>query len=278
METIDFSKIAKKYREISTAQSSASENLFKLLDIKPDESVLDIGCGTGNLTFKIKSLTKNRVTGIDVSEGMIKEAVKNYKNTGIEFLTKNAQDSSFNEEFDVIFCNSTFQWFNDIELSLKKLYIALKPGGRIGIQAPATDYYCPNFILAIDKITKDERIGKTFSYFQNPWLFFNSSKEYEEIFRKEGFEIVFAKIDSVVSQYSPKLVFEIFSSGAIAGYLNQDYYSTKIDEDYIELFKNGVKEEIDKQKNEEGFINLTFNRIYLIAYRPNAMSNVKRQM
>ena len=45
MDKIDFSKIAEKYHEISTVQKSASETLFNLLDIQPEESVLDVGCG-----------------------------------------------------------------------------------------------------------------------------------------------------------------------------------------------------------------------------------------
>jgi SAM-dependent methyltransferase len=239
MGKINFSNIAKKYHEISTVQKSASENLFNLLDIKPEESVLDVGCGTGNLTSKIKAITSGRVIGIDASEGMVEEAVKNYRNIGIEFLAKNIQDISFDEEFDVIFCNSTFQWFKNIGFTLKKLRKALKPGGRIAIQAPATESYCPNFLSAVNGIvTDDEEIGEVFSFFKSPWLFFETAEE-----------------------------FEIFSSGAIAGYLNQDNYSIKIDNDYIERFKNLVNGEIAKQADKNGLVNLIFKRIYLLAFK-----------
>ncbi|MGD1005769.1 MAG: methyltransferase domain-containing protein [Ignavibacteriaceae bacterium] len=268
MGKINFSNIAKKYHEISTVQKSASENLFNLLDIKPEESVLDVGCGTGNLTSKIKAITSGRVIGIDASEGMVEEAVKNYRNIGIEFLAKNIQDISFDEEFDVIFCNSTFQWFKNIGFTLKKLCKALKPGGRIAIQAPATESYCPNFLSAVNGIvTDDEEIGEVFSFFKSPWLFFETAEEYTKIFEEGGFKVTLSGIESQSAMYTPEKVFEIFSSGAIAGYLNQDNYSIKIDNDYIERFKNLVNGEIAKQADKNGLVNLIFKRIYLLAFK-----------
>lgn len=269
METFDFSSIAAKYREISTAQSSASENLFKMLEIKSGESVLDIGCGTGNLTSKIKELTAGRVTGIDVSDGMVKEALKNYGTLGIEFLTNNLQDLRFYNEFDIIFCNSAFQWCTDARLAASKFFNALKPGGRAAIQAPATQLYCPNFVRAIDKIIDyDESIKSIYSSFNNPWMFFETAEEYTEVFENAGFSVALCRIEAQSSLNTPEKVFEIFSSGAIAGYLNQDYYACKINEEYIESFKNMMMREFRNQVDGSGLVNLTFNRIYLLAFKP----------
>jgi trans-aconitate methyltransferase len=269
METIDFSKIAKKYREISTAQSSASENLFKMLDIKSGESVLDAGCGTGNLTSKIKALTNSRVTGIDISDGMVKEALKNYGALGIEFLTKNLQELDFDGAFHVIFSNSTFQWCTDAEISAGKFFKALKPVGRMAIQAPATQLYCPNFVTAIDKIINyDENIKRVFSTFKNPWLFFETAEEYAKIFEADGFKVALSRIEAQSSLNTPEKVFEIFSSGAIAGYLNQDYYPSAINKEYIELFKNLMMREFRSQADGSGLVNLIFNRVYLLAFKP----------
>jgi trans-aconitate methyltransferase len=268
MESIDFSNIAKKYRRISTAQSSASEILFDLIDIKPGDSVLDVGCGTGNLTSKIKDLTSGKVIGIDLSEGMINEAVKNYENCGIQFLTKNIQHIGFEEEFDAVFCNSALQWFTEINLSLKKLYNALKPGGRIAVQAPATALYCPNFVNAINGIMNDdEKLRIVFSSFNSPWLFLETAEEYAVLFEKAGFKVALSRIETQPALFTPEKVFEIFSSGAIAGYLNQDYYSVNIDEDYIQQFKNKIKEKFKNQADSHGLVNLIFNRIYLLAFK-----------
>jgi len=136
---MNFSKIADDYMPV--VQSSAGEKLLELLNIREHENVLDLGCGDGRLTAKIRKLTKGRVVGVDVSEKMIEKAKKF---NGIEFIVKAAEELDFENEFDVIFCNSSFQWF-DPHKSLEKCYRALKHGGRIGIQAPVKKNYCPNF-------------------------------------------------------------------------------------------------------------------------------------
>jgi len=146
---MNFSEIAKRYEENSIVQTSAGEKLLKLLNIGEFEDVLDLGCGTGKLTAEIRKLTKGRVVGVDVSEGMIEEARKNASD--VEFIVKAAEEIDFKEEFDVIFCNSAFQWFNPHK-ALERCFKALKPGGRIGVQAPAKKNYCPNFIKAIKEV------------------------------------------------------------------------------------------------------------------------------
>ena len=74
MNPSDFTKISKNYEETSIVQKGASEILFELLKIQPYEDVLDIGCGPGHLTQKIKEITNGIIMGIDPSEGMIKQA------------------------------------------------------------------------------------------------------------------------------------------------------------------------------------------------------------
>jgi ubiquinone/menaquinone biosynthesis C-methylase UbiE len=41
-----------------------------------NDDFLDLGCGVGNLTLKIREITKAKVMGIDPSEGMIKKATE----------------------------------------------------------------------------------------------------------------------------------------------------------------------------------------------------------
>ena len=53
-----FSKIATKYEQYSSLQKSAANFLLALLEIKGDEDVLDLGCGVGNLTRKIREMTR----------------------------------------------------------------------------------------------------------------------------------------------------------------------------------------------------------------------------
>jgi len=61
MRNQDFTEISKRYRETSIIQNSAAEILFALLDIKENEAILDVGCGTGNLTIKLVDKSKGYI-------------------------------------------------------------------------------------------------------------------------------------------------------------------------------------------------------------------------
>lgn len=78
---------------------------------------------------------------------------------------------------------------------------------------------------------------------------------------------MFSKIEIITTEHTSEEAFMIFSSGAIAGYLNQDYYDTKLIEEYISAFKEIVKKAFEQQSDEKGIVKLKFNRIFLIAVK-----------
>jgi trans-aconitate methyltransferase len=271
MEAFNFSALSQRYMEASVVQNSASDILLDLLDIRNTERVLDVGCGTGNLTKKIKDLTQASVTGVDPSSGMINESVRNF-GKDIRFIDCPAENLNFEDEFDVIFCNSTFQWLTDYRKALKNFHRALRFKGRIGIQAPAGWNYCPNFINAVNSLNNIKSINKIFSHFKSPWLFFNNADEYSSVFRENGFNAVFSNIQSIRTMHSPEEVYGIFSSGAIAGYLNQAYYDCELNDEYLTEFEKLIKMEFDKQAGTDGMVELVFNRIYLVAVKAREIS------
>ncbi|NPV01113.1 MAG: methyltransferase domain-containing protein [Brevinematales bacterium] len=267
MSNENFTEIAKRYRGTSVVQSSAADILFSLLKISDGESVLDIGCGTGNLTKKIRALTSAPITGIDPSEGMIRECVEKYGADGIRFIRMDAQDMDFENEFDVIFCNSTFQWFRDPSKGAENMRRALKPGGRAGIQAPAMHAYCPQFIDAVRRVKNNPAIGEIFTRWANPWYYRDTAQEYANIFTGQGFRVEFAEIQSIESSHTPEQAYDIFASGAIAGYLNRDYYEGGYEDFYAEEFRRIVRQSLVEQAGADGNTRLVFNRIFLIAVR-----------
>lgn len=262
----NFNIIAERYSDSSIVQSSAADILLALLNIQRGESILDIGCGTGNLTKKLFDLSQNTVMGIDPSEGMISESKKNY-GKDISFQRCSAEEMVFDNEFDVIFSNSSFQWFKDTDRALSNINRSLKHGGRIGIQAPATIEYCPNFICAIESVKEHPVLKTTFSEFNNPWLFLEEAEEYSALFRNRGFEVLFSKLQTIATPYPPDEVFRIFASGAIAGYLNGDYYKRGISDEYINEFQKIIREDFHRQADDNGYVKLVFNRIFLVAVK-----------
>ena len=267
MQSTDFTEISARYERDSLIQKSAAEKLIGMIDIRRNDRVLDLGCGTGSLTRRIKSMTDGNVVGVDPSEGMVHEAESKRDGLDITYETKSAEELGYHEEFTAIFCNSAFQWFRAPHQALKKCYAALRRGGRMGIQAPAKKTYCPNFLQAIDAVARDTRTANMFSGFRPPWAFLDSEEEYVSLFEQAGFGVPFAVIEEIKTLHTPGEVMTIFESGAAAGYLNQEYYQTQVDAAYSKAFREIVKESFHCQVNNEGHVELIFNRIYLLAVK-----------
>ena len=189
MSPVNFSKISATYEKDSVIQKSAGERVFDLVSIGEKEDVLDLGCGTGCLTSKIRSMTGGKVAGVDPEGDMIAKAREKYGDLDITFKVMPVEKLDYRESFDVIYCNSTFQWFRDPALALKNIYPALRTGGRIGIQAAARKVYCPVFIKAINDVKKDRRTREAFSHFREPWFFLETAGEYSRLFTSAGFEV-----------------------------------------------------------------------------------------
>jgi trans-aconitate methyltransferase len=267
MRSTDFTEISSRYERDSLIQKSAADRLISLLDIRRDDDVLDLGCGTGSLTRKIRAVTDGRVGGVDPSAGMIREAEAVRAGLNVSYEVKSAEKLDYRDAFSVILCNSAIQWFHDHRRALENCHQALRIGGRMGIQAPARKSYCPNFLAAIDAVAKDHRTARIFAGFKPPWLFLDTAGEYAAMFKQAGLTVPFAKIETVSTLHSLDEVMTIFESGAAAGYLNQEYYSTKISEDYARAFREAVKGSFRNQANAQGKVELVFNRIYLLAVK-----------
>jgi trans-aconitate methyltransferase len=103
------------------------ESVIELLNVQPDEHILDLGCGTGHLTQQIKDKGAV-VTGIDYSPEMIKKAEALFPD--VNFGVANAAEFQFAEPFDAVFSNATLHWVHDQDGMMKSVHDSLKPGGR----------------------------------------------------------------------------------------------------------------------------------------------------
>ncbi|MGE5415746.1 MAG: class I SAM-dependent methyltransferase [Acidobacteriota bacterium] len=266
MSDINFNSNAATYEQLGLVQKLTSDILLNLAFINDGEDVLDLGCGPGGVTRKITEMTGGSVVGVDVSTGMIKEAARNHRDVpNLSFYVKDACDLGFSDCFDVIFCNSAFQWFQSPERAVRECYTALKAGGRMAIQAPATANYCPTFLAAIDKVSHDPATSDTFKCWQNPWVFLNSDDDYSKLFTDAGFKVVYSRLHTEYNHFSAEQVFGVFRSGAENGYLNQEFYSVPLTAEYIENFRRLVREAIQELTDANGMVMLEFTRIYLIA-------------
>jgi ubiquinone/menaquinone biosynthesis C-methylase UbiE len=263
----DFSSIAPKYKQTATLQKSAAEQLFDLLRISKADDVLDLGCGTGHLTAQLRQLTAGKVAGIDPAAGMI-DVARREAAGDVEFLVGTAEALDMPGQFDAIFCNSAFQWFRDPGRAVARCHATLRPGGRMAIQAPARARYCPNFVEAVAALRLDPRTRDTFSRFHSPWCFLETAEEYAAVFQRAGFAVVSSEIEAVQQRCAPGKAFEMFESGAAAGYLNPRCYAGAWPAGYLAAAREIIAGQFEAQAASDGQLELIFFRIYLLARKP----------
>jgi ubiquinone/menaquinone biosynthesis C-methylase UbiE len=262
-----FDNIAARYRDSSLVQASAGAKLLELLDIPAAADILDVGCGTGNLTASLAEQTDGAVIGIDPSEAMIHEASTAFPDPRITFTVLDAERMNFDRQFDIVYCNSAFQWFNDPSLFLANAFRALRPGGRIGMQAPATKAYCPTFISAVDACCADPAIRQVFDGFRSPWLLLESGEAYRQLFVDTGFRVLFCTLEESRSRRTPEEAFDIFCSGAKAGYLDPGCYDRPWPGGFEAAILGGIRRSFDEMAGTDGTIDLMFHRVFVVAER-----------
>ncbi len=101
--------------------------------------VVDLGCGTGELTGHLHAYTEAASTlGIDNSSAMLAEAAA-LAGGGLTFEEGDiaAFGPASPERYDVVFANAALQWVPDHERVLAAWTGALRPGGQLAVQVPA---------------------------------------------------------------------------------------------------------------------------------------------
>lgn len=93
-------------------------------------SALDVCCGTGAVLAKMRAVCKDRLVGLDFSQGMLEEAKRRVGD--VELVRGDALDLPFRGEFDVVTSAGAFGHVlvEDEDRFIAGIVRALKPGGR----------------------------------------------------------------------------------------------------------------------------------------------------
>jgi trans-aconitate methyltransferase len=161
------------------------ESVLELLDVKPGERILDLGCGTGHLTQEIKDHGAE-VVGIDASAEMIETASKKFPE--VRFAVADAADFHFDEPFDAVFSNAALHWVHKADDAIKCVYDSLKPGGRFVAEMGGKDNV-KHMMAAAKQVL--EKYGHSDLAEKKAW-YFPSLGEYAGKLEKAGFRVTFA--------------------------------------------------------------------------------------
>ncbi|MGI9524490.1 MAG: class I SAM-dependent methyltransferase [Hyphomicrobiaceae bacterium] len=106
------------------------------LPIEKGMAVLDVGCGWGDMTMQVTEVVgpEGRVLGIDCVEAFLQEARKDAAAAGltnVEFKRGDAEVALPENEFDYVVARFGTMFFTNPVPALRRMRLALKPGGRM---------------------------------------------------------------------------------------------------------------------------------------------------
>jgi len=157
-------------------------DLVQLLAPRPGETILDLGCGTGDLAQKIAE-SGTTVTGIDNSPTMIARAREKYPT--LRFVQADAQDFAFPPgTFDAVFSNAALHWMKNAASVVACVWNVLKPGGRFVAEFGGKG----NIQAVVDAITASLTAAGYPVDDPNPW-YYPSIGEYATLLERQGFRV-----------------------------------------------------------------------------------------
>ncbi|MCM3713651.1 methyltransferase domain-containing protein [Alkalihalobacillus oceani] len=166
--------------------SQYGETLIGLLAPAEGEKILDLGCGTGDLTNQL-SERGAIVTGVDQSTNMIDQAEQKYPH--LQFDVMDGAELTYREQFDAVFSNAALHWMKKPEPVLAGIYRALKPGGRFVAEFGGQD----NVAMVTNELRNEfEKRGMTDFSSRYPW-YFPSIGDYTGKMEEAGFFVTFAE-------------------------------------------------------------------------------------
>lgn len=200
-----FDNIAESYDFLNHSLSLGMDNVWRKIAIKKlvnnPNTILDIATGTGDFAISASKHTNAKISGIDISQGMLIVGNEKIKKKGLEDRIKlqlaDSENLPFNDQaFDAITAGFGVRNFENLNNGLSEMYRVLNNNGIIAILEPSTPKYFPlkqfynlyfnNILPTIGAwISKDK---EAYSYLPESVNAFPSGEKFLKKLEKVGFK------------------------------------------------------------------------------------------
>ncbi len=210
-----------QYHKFQATRSAPFEDVAALINVRDKMRVVDLGCGTGELTAKLANMLPNsHVLGVDNSSQMLERA-QQYKRRGLDFELGDISDENVlpHSEWDLIFSHAALHWVEDHRSLIPRLLAKVAPGGQIAVQMPS------NYNHIAQRLVLDIALEEPYRTALNGYVRYSSVlsiDDYAEMLFAGRFEniIVFEKIYPQVHENSDGVV-EFTKGSVLVPYLER---------------------------------------------------------
>lgn len=158
--------------------------VLALLDPRPGERILDLGCGDGVLTGKLVAAGAT-VVAVDADRAMIAAA----SGKGLDARFMDGRQLGFDAEFDAVFTNAALHWMPPAGLVAASVFRALKAGGRY-----VGEFGGHGNIAAIRTAVRAVLVARGYAVPAREENYYPTANEFRAVLAAAGFEGVAADI------------------------------------------------------------------------------------
>ncbi|HUQ31566.1 MAG TPA: methyltransferase domain-containing protein [Pyrinomonadaceae bacterium] len=134
-----------RYHRFQNERFAPFADLLALVKIREGLRVIDLGCGTGELTRRLADeLPESEVVGLDSSPEMLARA---YERARSRLRFEQGSIENVEGEWDLIFSHAAIQWVDDHRKLVPRLLSHLSPEGQLAVQLPSNHRHVTHTLI-----------------------------------------------------------------------------------------------------------------------------------
>jgi trans-aconitate 2-methyltransferase len=163
---------ASSYHEVATPHQGWGAEILDRLTLRGDETVLDLGCGTGRVSAQLLERLgpQGRVVGVDGSAAMVAEATRLLGGERATFLQQDLLELSVEPPADAVVSSATFHWIADHDRLFARVRAALVAGAPFVAQCGGRGNIA-SVVAVVRDVAAREPFAATFAGWSGPWNF-----------------------------------------------------------------------------------------------------------